>query len=246
MTLTLPIVAIVLVILFLSTITRASLGFGDALVGMPLLTLVIGVQQATPLIGLISFTIACIILTQAWRDVDIRGAWRLILSSFAGIPIGLFLLTSIPEAIVTTLLGLILILYGAYSLFKPKLEKVKDSNENLAFGFGFVAGILGGAYNASGPPIVIYGTRRGWTPERFRATMQSYFLFTHFIIIISHGVSGLWNPTVIVLFLLSIPIMILSAMLGKVLINRISHDRFSRIVYTFLIIIGLFMIVNTL
>jgi hypothetical protein len=28
----------------------------------------------------------------------------------------------------------------------------------------------------NGPPLVIYGALRRWTPERFRATLQGYFL----------------------------------------------------------------------
>ena len=40
---------IVLVILFLSTFVRSALGFGDALIAMPLLAMVVGMHVATPL-----------------------------------------------------------------------------------------------------------------------------------------------------------------------------------------------------
>jgi len=36
---------------------------------------------------------------------------------------------------------------------------------------------IGGAYGMNGPPLVAYGSLRRWTPpERFRATLQGYFL----------------------------------------------------------------------
>jgi hypothetical protein len=51
-----------------------------------------------------------------------------------------------------------------------------------AFGFGgalvavpLSAGVLGGAYGMNGPPLVIYGSLRGSSPQHFRATLQGYF-----------------------------------------------------------------------
>ena len=46
------IILAILSILFISTFIRSTLGFGDALLAMPLLTLIIGVQTATPLVAL--------------------------------------------------------------------------------------------------------------------------------------------------------------------------------------------------
>ena len=46
--------------------------------------------------------------------------------------------------------------------------------------FGFFAGILGGAYNTNGPPVVIYGSLRKWSPATFRATLQGYFFMAAF------------------------------------------------------------------
>jgi uncharacterized protein len=236
-------VLIVLGILSLSTLTRSSLGFGDALIGMPLLTLAIGIQNATPLVALVSLTIALVILSQDWRNVDLRVAWRLILTSFLGIPVGLLLLTTIPEAIVTLILGIILVAYGIYSLFSPRFLTLH--NEKMAYVFGFIAGILGGAYNTNGPPIVIYGTLRGWQPDMFRATLQSYFFPTLLFITIGHGISGLWTSDILTLFLFSLPIIFLSAFIGKRINKWISSPIFSRAVFIFLIVIGLFMIITT-
>jgi uncharacterized membrane protein YfcA len=84
----------IVTILFVSTLTRSTLGFGDALIAMPLLVVTISVQIATPLVAMMGFTIAITILSRNWRDVDIKAAWRLIVSSLVGIPVGILLLKS--------------------------------------------------------------------------------------------------------------------------------------------------------
>ena len=235
-------IAIVAVIIFISTLTRSTLGFGDGLLGMPLLTMVIGIEAATPLIAFVATTIAVIILRSNWHQVDIRIAWRLIISSLVGIPVGLFLLTNIPDTIVKSALGVVLIMFGLYNWFTPKLPELQD--ERYAYIFGFVAGVLGGAYNTNGPPVVIYGTLRRWPPGLFRATLQAYFFPTGFMILLGHGVAGLWTRDVIILYACVLPVVVLAIWLGGTLIQHIATEQFSRAVYGFLVFIGTAIIIN--
>jgi len=234
-------VLLAMLIIFVSTFIRSAVGFGDALIAMPLLAMALGIQTATPLVAFAASTIAITILVKNWRSVDIKSAWRLILLSLVGIPFGLALLRVAPEYIVKVILGALLILYGLYSLITPNLPIIR--NEKLAYVFGFIAGVLGGAYNTNGPPIVMYGLLRRWPPENFRATLQCYFLFTGVSILIGHGLAGLWTPFVLRLYLYSIPIIMVAIFAGGKINNHISKEFFSRIVYGLLIVIGaLFLI----
>ena len=226
----------VLSILFISAFTRSALGFGDALIAMPLLALVVGMQVATPLVAFIGPTIAIAILLRGWRSVDIKAAWRLIASSLVGIPIGLFFLKTAPEPAIKAALGILLIAFGLYNLITPKLPTFH--NQKLAYVSGLIAGVLGGAYNASGPPVVVYGTLRGWSPDSFRSTLQAYFLLTGGMILIGHGLAGLWTPTVLRLYAYALPIIMLAIFLGGRANKVLSVGRFNRIIYASLIVMG--------
>ena len=59
----------VLAVLFLATLIRSAFGFGEALVAVPLLALVIPVEVAAPLAVLVSITVAGLVLVQDWRKV---------------------------------------------------------------------------------------------------------------------------------------------------------------------------------
>ncbi len=234
-------IILVLVVLFIAAFTRSALGFGDALIAMPLLAMIVGMQIATPLVALGASTIAITILLGAWRGVELRAAWRLVLATIIGIPFGLYLLRAAPEALVKAILGMVLIGFGLYNLIAPRLPRV--ANENLAFIFGFVAGILGGAYNANGPPAVIYGVLRGWEPQKFRATLQGYFLPTGMTILISHGLAGLWTPNVLRLYIYALPVIITAVLVGGRVNKKVPAGRFSNIVYACLVIMGFLLIV---
>ena len=235
-----PIIPIVAV-LFLATFTRSALGFGDALIAMPLLAMIIDVEIATPLVAFGAATISITVLLSSWRSVDLRSAWQLIISTLVGIPIGIYVLKTAPESLVKGILGVVLIGFGLYSLIKPKLPELR--NERLVYLFGLVAGILGSAYNANGPPVVVYGTLRGWTPERFRATLQAFFLPTGMTILISHGLAGLWTPTVLKLYAYGLPFTLLAIFLGGKLNKRIPPGKFNAVVYVVLILMGVLLFI---
>ncbi|MEE8389744.1 MAG: sulfite exporter TauE/SafE family protein [Anaerolineae bacterium] len=230
-----PVVAII----FVSTLTRSMLGFGDALIAMPLLVVTIGVKTSTPLVALMGFTIAVTILFRNWRDVDIKAAWRLIVSALVGIPVGIMLLRDAPEQIVNVILGLVLILFGLYNLITPRLPTLQW--QGFAYIFGFVSGILGGAYNTNGPPIVIYSALRRWPPERFRATLQGYFFSSGILLLLGHGLAGSLTREVLGLYGYSLPFILLAIFLGGKLNKAIPSSRFERFVHVFLVLIGVYL-----
>lgn len=234
-------IPLVVAILFVSTFVRSTLGFGDALIAMPLLAMVIGIKAATPIVAFTASTIAGTILLANWRSVDFKAAWRLIVASLLGIPFGLVLLQLAPESLVKGILGLVLILFGLYSLVRPRLPTVQ--REGWAYLSGFVAGILGGAYNTNGPLVVIYGTLARWSPERFRATLQCYFFPTGLLILTGHGLAGLWTPAVLKLYGYALPLIMVAIFLGGKLNDWIPPGHFDRLVYAFLVVIGVFLMV---
>jgi hypothetical protein len=234
-------VVAVLSVVFLGAFARSALGFGDALIAMPLLALMVGMKTATPLVALASSTIAATILMGAWRRVELQVVWRLILSTLVGIPIGLFFLKVAPEGVAKSVLGVVLVAFGLYSLVRPNLPTL--GSEKLSYVFGFVAGILGGAYNTNGPPVVVYGALRDWSPEGFRATLQGYFFPTGLVVLISHGLAGLWTPRVLRLYIYTLPVIVIATLLGGRVNRMISGGQFNRIVYSFLILVGILLFV---
>lgn len=233
---------VVLVVIFLATMIRSAFGFGEALVAVPLLALVIPVEVAAPLVVLISVSVAVVILIQDWRKVHFRAAGWLIVSTLLGIPLGLWLLATAGEDVVKTILAVIIVAFSSYCLVARKPVEFKD--DRLAGAFGFVAGILGGAYGMNGPPLVIYGSLRGWSPEYFRATLQGYFLPASLIGMMGYWITGLWVPAVTNYFLLSLPVIVVAILLGRVIHHRLKDRQYLLYVHVGLIVVGVTLLVQ--
>lgn len=230
------VVLAVLFVLWLGALIRAAVGFGDALLAMPLLTLLVGFEVATPLVGIASMLVSVAVLATSWRSLNLAASWRLLVASAAGAPLGLWLFANADEWIMHVALGCVLAGYGGYNLLRPGLPPLR--REAWAFPFGFIAGILGSAYNTSGPAVIIYGTMCRWPPDTFRATLQGFFLINGAIIVAGHAAAGLWRAEVLWLALLSIPALALGILAGAVAQRHIAPASFSRLVYLMLVALG--------
>jgi uncharacterized membrane protein YfcA len=223
-------------VLFLATLVRSSLGFGEALVAVPLLAFLLPVKTAAPVAVMASITVALIVVAQDWREVYVRSAAHLAVPSLVGIPLGLLLVKAGAEPVVKGLLAGVIILFSAYSLVGETHRELKD--DRFAWLFGLGAGVLGGAYGMNGPPLVIYGALRKWSPQNFRATLQGYFLPASLAGMLGYWLTGLWTPAVSRLYLLSLPFVIVATLLGRAINRRIAVHRFGLYVHGGLIAVG--------
>jgi uncharacterized membrane protein YfcA len=151
-------------------------------------------------------------------------------------------LRHLDAAIVTTALGVILVGYALYALFSPQLPQL--SGRGWAYGFGFVAGLLSGAYNTPGPPVIIFGNCRGWPPNEFKGNLQGFFLVNSLVVVAVHIVSGNYIADVWSNFLLALPGLAVGLIAGFLLSKRINADLFRKIVLLLLIILGARLIIG--
>jgi uncharacterized membrane protein YfcA len=224
-------------ILFFAALARSTLGFGDALIAMPFLTLMVPMTSATPIVTMVSVFNAMIVLMTDWKHVQIRSAANLIVPACFGIPFGYWFLIGANENLVIGVLAGVVLIFSIWSLRSGTSLRIKS---NLwCIPFGTAAGVLGGAYNTAGPPLVVFGTLRGWTPHEFRATLQGYFLVAGTFVLVVHSVGGTVTSQVLQYFAWSIPLIVLASILGRKIADRIPQEKFVKVVHVVLVIVGL-------
>jgi uncharacterized membrane protein YfcA len=241
-----PVILNILAIISIATVFRSAFGFGESLVAVPLLALWIPLNVAVPLSVLVSITIAAVVVVQDWKKIHLRSAGGLILYTLIGIPIGLVALVHFNEQIVKALLGAIIIIFSLYLLIGKQLKELKTDNFIWLFTCGLLAGILGGAYGINGPPLVIYGAKRRWSAQHFRATLQGYFLVASIVGMIGYWFSGLLVPAVWHYYLRSLVVILPAVFLGRVINHRLHGDNFFKHVYFVLLGIGLFLLIKSI
>jgi len=236
---------IVIIIIFLAVFTQSLSGFGSALVAMALLPAVIGIQVATPLVALVILTIEVFLLIRYRQALNIVAVWRIIVASLAGVPFGILLLSHLSDGIVLTILGIVIAGYAIYALleaFTDRIRLPKLEHPAWAYGSGLIAGMLGGAYNTSGPPVIIYGNCRRWGTAEFKGNLQGFFVPSSLVVALAHAWNRNLTPEVWHLYLWSIPAMTLGILAGTSLDRFIPSETFRRIVLVLLVFLGIRLI----
>lgn len=236
----------ILAIIFIATLVRSTFGFGESLIAVPLLVLLIPIEIAVPLSVLISILIAAFVVVQDRKQIHFTSVKWLLIFAAIGIPIGLLLLIYGNETLTKLFLGILIISYSLYSLSSKSNLRLESDNKLWLFFCGFFSGVFGGAYGLNGPPLVVYGNMRNWTAKHFRATLQAYFLPASSIGMFGYWYQGLWISTVTHYFLISIPVIIPAILLGRYFNHRLKDGAFLRYVYLGLIGVGIVLLSQSL
>ena len=98
----------------------------------------------------------------------------------------------------------------------------------------------------NGPPLVIYGSLRGWSPQHFRATLQGYFLPASMIVMCGYWLTGLWTPVVTHHYLTVLPAVVVAIFLGRAVNQRMNGHSFLLYVHIGLIAAGAMLLFQTI
>ena len=236
----------VLLIVFVATVIRSAFGFGEALIAVPLLAAVIPLQVAAPMAVLLSITIAAVVVVQDWKHIQLRSSIWLLMPTVAGIPLGLWLLTSTHQRVVKGVLAGVIMAFAASSLAGRWQPHLRSDSRGWLLTCGFCAGVLGGAYGMNGPPLVIYGSMRRWAAQQFRATLQAYFLPASVIGMAGYFFAGLWTRPVTHYYLLGLPAALPAVLAGRWIHHRLSEHAFLKWVYVGLAGIGVVLLMQAI
>ena len=227
----------VVVVIFFAAFTQGATGFGFALVSMPLLVGVIGMIPAAALVSLMAFCTQIIMVWRYGKFIEFSSVWRVMLASIFGIVIGVRALLMVDERIILSILGAFLMMYSLYALFSPKMPELK--NPRWGYLIGLLSGILGGAYNTSGPPLVVYAVSKQWEPAVYKGNLQAMLQTVTAVTILFRFQYGQYTMNLLPFALAGIGAIILGANAGFLLDRYIDARRFRQVVLVFLFIIGL-------
>lgn len=211
-------------------------GFGSALVAMPLLSPLLGIEAAAPLFALVALTSEVIMLLRYRQQLNLSAVWRVIVASVIAIPLGITLVRGLNEQGVLLLLGVLVGGYGLYGLVSPHMPHIHDLR--WGFGFGFVGGLLSGAYNTGGPPVVIYGNLSRWTPTEFKSNLQSIFVLNSLMVVTAHALNGHYGRGVLENYVVVLPAMLIGLVAGWQVEKRVNPGQFRKLVLLLLVVIG--------
>lgn len=229
-------------IVYVAAVLQSLTGFGFALIVMPLVTLVIDLKTAAPLIALAGLTAYTVNLVRFRQAVDLKEVARLGVASALGVVLGIWVLVRVDDAVINRAMGLILVAYALYALLRPVTRPLQA--KGWAYPAGFLAGCLGGAYNTPGPPVVVYGSLRQWPKDEYRAILQTLFFVNGVLIVTSHLLARHLTAGVWVLYAWAAPALLLGLWTGAHLDARVNQERFRVLVTAMILILGVSLLLG--
>ena len=215
-------------------------GFGFALFSLPILSLVIDIRIAVPFIALCGLTNNIFLVIDLKQHIKFFELKKVIFGAVIGIPVGAVFLSQANPELLKTLLGVIVILFVLFSLFG--IIRQRCINENYGYLFGWLSGLLGGAFNTNGPPVLIYFYLQGWDKTKQKAAITGFFIITSIVVVASHAVTGLLNRDVLIYYLYSFTGVITGSYFGVKLFNKVSTKIFNKVLLYGLFAISIFLI----
>ena len=183
-------------------VVQGSVGFGFALVVVPVLTFVRPeVLPATVL--LLTLPLSVTMAVRERQAVEVVGLVYLLAGRLAGTLVGVGLLLLAPEEYLSVLFGGLVVVAVLTSSFAPEMSL---SNRTRVAG-GAASGIMGTAAGIGGPPLaLIFQSRSG--PE-IRATLAATFTVGTTLSLVALALAGRLGPAHLLLALALLPVLLL-------------------------------------
>jgi len=219
---------------------RGSTGFGAA-AAMPLLALVIPLKVLIPAWTLIGLSAGLTLLGRdrahiAWSDMA-----RLLPSCMLGIAIGLYLFTALDSRTLAQGLGVLILLYGAYSLWLTSRPQTRWQASPRVI--APIAGTLGGAVGTTFGTMAsvlfaIYFDVIRMAKESFRASMTAILVALGVVRGLGYWAVGQYNRDVLITTAIALPMMLAGIFVGNRIHTGLSELAFRRLVSGALMVSG--------
>jgi len=217
-------------------------GFGNGLVALAFLPLVMSPANAIVLLTVYTVLATIVIFVPLRADFDPSGMPALLLGSVLVTPLGVWVLAALPASALTRLIGLVLL--AVVALEWLGVYPARLPGRRWALGAGVAAGVLGAGVGTPGPPVVLYAASQGWSPRTIKANLQAFFLVNQMVIMIGYWWAGLLTAEVWRYAAVFLVPATLGLLVGMALFARVDQARFRRIVFAILFASGLLLVVR--
>lgn len=208
-------------------------GFGLALVASPLLMLVLPASVVVPTVILMSTLNTLVVAWESRKHVLADKLFRLVAGSAMGLPLGTYLLRTLPGEHLKIVVGLLAVTFAITSLLGHRWPLADEKRWLIPL--GCLSGVLGASTSMGGPPLALFLANQGYAKENFRSTLVFYFLLTNLLAVGVFTYTGVLTGKILIESLALFPIMLTGTLVGIGLARWSSEETFRRYV---LILVG--------
>lgn len=236
--------AVLFVVYAVAAALQGVTGFGFAVLSVPIISLLYDPATAVAMnmvVGTSSFTHKALLLR---RRTDFRRVGSFFAASLIGVPVGVWLLGTLPREYALTVMGLFLVAVGIANMRSMNTVSSLLGSRAAFWGFSALSGMLAGAFGAPGPAAVPYLLTAEPDTVTGQANLQWYFVLVSVPVIVLHILVGNVEPAALLRGLLYIPPVFAVTLVGNAFALRTTTTVLRTIINIALIAMGVFLAIS--
>jgi hypothetical protein len=227
--------------IFLGFFIQTLVGFAGALIALPILLLVLGLQDAIAYISIFYLFSSVYLIAQEWKYINRKIILKLAVATILGVALGIWVLSQGKPLFLKKGLGVFILLYVAYTMYvKNKIFK----RSKFTFLFGLAGGFFSGLFSTGGPLYVIIVKNSSLDIQSFRATMFGILGLITVVRIPTLYTAGILNMEQVQYALYISPFFILAIYFGKRAYAKLNEVMLKNVVLVLLVFSGIMLVFN--
>ncbi|MFL1461965.1 sulfite exporter TauE/SafE family protein [Roseococcus sp. DSY-14] len=231
---------------FVAAFCAGMAGFAFVLVGAGLLLHLLPPATTAPVLVMGSFLVQSLALRAVWRHVDWPRLRRFVLFAVPGLPLGVWLLATVPARPMTAGVGALLVVYSAWMLARIGLRlpapRVAGGPAADA-GVALASGVLGGIGGYVGALPGMWADLQGWDKEATRGLLQPFIVAMQALTLPFLALGGFFTREALWLTAAALPAMVAGMLLGLAAFHRLPQGGFRLVLLALLLLSGLSLLV---
>lgn len=228
-----------LLLLAANTIQTVS-GFAGAMITVPIGRHIIGLDPTTVIVNLLGILPSVTILVKNYRYAVLKEALKIIAVMLAGMFLAQYLRTAFDKKYFMIAYGVLIIAVAVRNLISRSVPKLSRFWEYVIL---TGAGVIHGFFASGGSLLVFYCMSKFRDKDVFRATLSAAWIPLGISLFFMHMADGLVGAYTLTLALISLPIVVLSIILGARIYKKTDENSFFKFVNIVLIGCGVLMFV---
>ncbi len=236
---------IVFVSAVLGGLTQTVTGFGSGIVIMLFLPYIMPVMQASGLNVLMTMILNVMLIAKYKSHIRMKLVLTPALISFAVSTVSIYIGKNLELGVMKMIFSLFLIALALYFIFFSQKIRL-EANLQTVLACASLAGAANGFFGIGGPPMALYFLAVTKEKEEYIGTTQTYFLLTSVYTTIIRIMSGVFDRELLLLALPGIAAILIGEWIGGRIVDKISHDKMTKLIYFFLLASGVLTLVQSL
>jgi uncharacterized membrane protein YfcA len=220
-----------LAVALLTGLVRGFSGFGAALVFVPLMSAVYDPKIAVPMFVITDILTAVVFLGRGgiWRKINWREFLPMAAAAIIAVQFGALVLHYADP--ITLRWGISALVALSVAVLAAGWRTQRKPALALTIAVGLLSGLLGGAVQIAGPPVIIYWLGAGHAADVLRASFLYYFSLLSAASLATYALHGLITVTVLAVSVCIAPVMYFGMWAGARLFERASDEGYRKIAY---------------